>query len=102
MRLPRPDKSGLAMTSSVSLRGAERRSNLVVGLGLDLAGGFVPGAEASGADVDFSWPSLYHNRSPLDIRQPLSRGMLFGMAYTISEGSSFTANFALHRNFSFC
>jgi hypothetical protein len=67
-----------------------------------LAGGFILGAEASGADVDFSFPSLYHNRSSLDIRQPLSRGMLFGMAYTVPKGSFFTANFALHRNFSFC
>ena len=66
----------------------------------DLAGGFVLGAEASGADVDFSFPSLYHNRSSVDIRQPASGGMLFRMAYTTPEGRSFTANFALHRNFS--
>jgi len=66
-----------------------------------LAGGFVLGAEAPRADVDFSFPSLYHNRSSLDIRQPLSRGMLFGMAYTAPKLNSFTANFALHRNFSF-
>jgi hypothetical protein len=76
------------------------RSNLVVGLGL--AGGFVLGAEASGADVDFSWLSLYHNRSSLDIRQPASVGMLFGVAYTMPELSLFTANFALHRNYSIC
>ena len=69
--------------------------------GLDLAGGFVLGAEASGADVDFSFLSLYHNRSPLDIRQPAPGGMLFGMAYTAPKLNSFTANFALHRNFSF-
>jgi hypothetical protein len=68
---------------------------------LGLAGGFVLGAEASGADVDFSFPSLYHNRSSLDIRQPLSRGMLFGMAYTASKCNFFAANLALHRDFSF-
>jgi hypothetical protein len=67
--------------------------------GLNLAGGFVLGAETSGADVDFSWPSLYHNRSSVDIRQPASGGMLFGMAYATPKGSSFTANIALHRNF---
>jgi hypothetical protein len=64
-----------------------------------LAGGFILGAKASGADVDFSGPSLYHNRSSVDIRQPASRGMLFRMAYTTPEGRSFTANFTLHRNF---
>jgi hypothetical protein len=69
--------------------------------GFELVGGFILGAEASGADVDFSFSSLYHNRSPLDIRQPLSRGMLLGMAYTTTKGSSFTTNFALHRNFFF-
>ena len=66
-----------------------------------LVGGLVLGAEASGADVDFSFPSLYHNCSSLDIRQPLSRGMLLGMAYTATKLDLFTANFALHRNFSF-
>lgn len=67
--------------------------------GLDLAGGFVLGAEAPRADVDFSLPSLYHNRSPLDIRQPASEGMLFGMAYTTPKVSFFTTNLALHRSF---
>jgi hypothetical protein len=57
---------GLAMTCGVSLRGAERRSNL--GVGFELAGSFILGAEASGADVDFSFPSFYHNRSSVDIR----------------------------------
>jgi len=53
-RLPRrPDESGLlAMTNGVST----------------LAGGFVLGAEASGADVDFSFLSFYHNRSSVNIR----------------------------------
>jgi hypothetical protein len=60
------------------------------------------GAEAPGADVDFSFLSFYDNRGPLDIRQPASVGMLFGMAYAMSEGSALAANFALHRNFSFC
>jgi hypothetical protein len=69
--------------------------------GLELAGGFVLGAQAPGADVDFSFPSLYHNRSSLDIRQPLSPGMLFGMAYTAPKCNLFAANFALHRGFSF-
>jgi hypothetical protein len=70
--------------------------------GLELAGGFVPGAETPRADVDFSFPSLYHNRSALDIRQPAPGGMLFGMAYTAPKISFFTANFALHRNFPVC
>src|SRR3972149_4466682 len=70
--------------------------------GLGLAGGFVLGAEASGANVDFSFPSFYHNRSSLDVRQPASQGMLFGVAYTMPKCSFFTANFALHRNFSIC
>ncbi len=64
-------------------------------------GSLILGAEASGADVDFSFSSLYHNRSSLDIRQPLSRGMLLGMAYTVPKLDLFTTNFALHRNFSF-
>jgi hypothetical protein len=74
----------------------------VVGLGLELAGGFRPGAETPGADVDFSFPSFYHNRSSLDIRQLASQGMLFGVAYAMPKLGSFTANFALHRSFSFC
>jgi hypothetical protein len=69
--------------------------------GLELAGGFVLGAEAPGADVDFSLPSLYHNRSTLNIREPVPVGMLFGMAYTAPKINSLAANFALHRNFSF-
>jgi hypothetical protein len=69
--------------------------------GLGLAGGFVLGAETPRAEVDFSLPSLYHNRSPLDIRQPPSWGMLFGMAYTTPELHLFAANFTLHGNFSF-
>jgi hypothetical protein len=71
------------------------------GDGLELAGGFVLRAEASGADVDFSFPSLYHNRSSLDIRQPSSRGMLFGVAYTAPESNLFPTNLALHRDVSF-
>ena len=67
-----------------------------------LAGGFILRTEASGADVDFSFPSLYHNRSPLDIRQPTSRGMLFGMADTAPKSDLFAANLALHGDFSFC
>jgi hypothetical protein len=70
--------------------------------GLALAGGFVMGAEASSADVDFCLLSFYHNRSSVDIRQPASRGMLFGMAYTAPEVSSFTANITLHRNCPVC
>ena len=66
-----------------------------------LAGRFVLGAEAPGADVDFSLPSFYHNRSSLDIRQPLSRGMLFGMAYTAPKSNLFAENLALHKSFSF-
>ena len=69
--------------------------------GCELAGGFILGAQAPRADVDFSFPSLYHNRSSLDIRQPPSPGMLFGMAYTAPERDLFTANFTLHRDFSF-
>jgi len=34
----------------------------------ELAGGFVLGAEASGADVDFSFLTFYHNRSSVNIR----------------------------------
>ena len=69
--------------------------------GLELAGGFVLGAETPRADVDFSFPSLYHNRSPLNIGLPLSQGMLFGMADTAPKLDVFAANFTLHRNFSF-
>ena len=57
----------------LSLRGARflayarnRLRNLVVGL--ELAGWFILGAEASGANVDFSFPSFYHNRSSVNIR----------------------------------
>jgi len=60
------------------------------------------GAEASGADVDFSFPSFYHNRSSVDIRQPASQGMPLGVAYIMPGLSFFTANLALHRNFSIC
>jgi hypothetical protein len=35
---------------------------------LQLAGGFILGAEASGADVDFSFLTFYHNRDPVNIR----------------------------------
>jgi hypothetical protein len=70
-------------------------------MGPGLAGGFILGAEASGADVDFSFSSLYHNRGPLDIGQPLSRGMLFGMAYTAPESNLFAANLTFHGDFSF-
>jgi hypothetical protein len=68
---------------------------------LRLASGFVLCPEAPGADVDFSLPSLYHNRGSLDIRQPLARGMLFGMAYAAPKSNLFAANLALHRGFSF-
>ncbi len=45
------------------------RSYLVVGHGIaTLAGWFRLGAEASGADVDFSFPSFYHNRISVNIR----------------------------------
>jgi len=75
-RLPRPGKSGLAMTYGVSLRGARFLANASErapqsrggARDCELAGGFIPGAEASGADVDFSFLSFYHNRSSLDIR----------------------------------
>ena len=70
-------------------------------MGLWLAGDFILGAEASGADVDFSLPSLYHNRSSLDVRQPLSRGMLLGVAYTAAESDLLSTNLALHGDFSF-
>jgi hypothetical protein len=70
--------------------------------GLELAGYFILGAEAPGTDIDFSFSSLYHNRSTLDIRQPAPEGMLFGVAYVMPELSFFTANFALHRNFPVC
>jgi hypothetical protein len=65
-----------------------------------LMGGFILGAEASSADVDFSFLSFYYNRSPVNIRQPASGGMLLGMAYTMPKVSFFTTNLALHRNFS--
>jgi hypothetical protein len=65
------------------------------------AGGFVLSAEASGADVDFSLPSLYHNRSSLDIGQPSSRGMLFRMAHTATKLHLLPTDLTLHRDFSF-
>jgi hypothetical protein len=68
-------------------------------VGHGLAGYFILGAEAPGADIDFSLPSLYHNRSTLDIGQPAPEGMLFGVAYIMSELRFFTANFTLHGNF---
>jgi hypothetical protein len=67
-----------------------------------LAGGFVLGAKASGADVDFSFPSFYHNRGSVNIRKPTSQGTLLGVAYIMSRFSCFTANLTLHRNFSIC
>jgi len=33
-----------------------------------LAGGFILGTEASGADVDFSFLTFYHNRGSVNIR----------------------------------
>jgi len=68
--------------------------------GVDLAGGFVLGAEASGADVDFSLLSFYHNRTSVNIGQPAPQGMLLGVAYVMPELSLFTANLTLHSNFS--
>jgi len=45
------------------------RSNLLVGYGIATrASWFILGAEASGAHVDFSFLSFYHNRSPVNIR----------------------------------
>jgi len=79
-----PDKSGLAMT-----KGAGK-----------LAGCLIQCAQASGTDVCFCLSSFYHNRGSLDIGQPAPQGMPFGMAHTIPELSRFTANLALHRNFS--
>jgi len=70
--------------------------------GVELAGGFILGAEASGADVDFSFPSFYHDCSPVNIRQPASQGTPLGVAYIMSSLSCFTANLTLHRNFSIC
>ena len=64
-----------------------------------LACHFVLGAQAPGANVDFSLPSLYHNRSSLDIGEPASEGMLLGMAYVVPKLSPFTANLTLHGNF---
>ena len=58
------------------------------------------GAEASSADVDFSFSSFYHNRSPVDIRKPASGGVLFGVADTMPKLSLFTANIAFHGNLS--
>jgi hypothetical protein len=63
-------------------------------------GGFVLGAEASGADIDFSWSSFYHNRSAVNIRKPASGGVAFGVADTMPKLSLFTANFTLHGNLS--
>jgi len=65
-----------------------------------LAGGFILGAEASSADVDFLLAPFYHNCCAMNIREPFSIGTSFGVAYTMPKLSSFTANFALHRNFS--
>ena len=71
----RNDNGGRAQNDApfLSLRGARflayarnRLRNLVVGL--ELAGGFILGAEASSANVDFSFPSFYHNRSSVNIR----------------------------------
>lgn len=65
----------------------------------ELAGGFVLGAEAPRADVDFSLLSLYHNRSSLDIGEPAPGGMPLGMADTAPKSNLFAANFALHKDF---
>ena len=71
-------------------------------MGLCLADSFILGAEASGADVDFSFSSFYHNRSALNIGQPASQGTLFGVAYIMTELSLFTADFTLHIYFPVC
>ena len=75
-----------------------RLRNLVVGLGR--AGWFILGAEASSADIDFLLAPFYHNCCAMNIREPFSIGTSFGMTYTVPKLSSFTANLALHRNFS--
>jgi hypothetical protein len=62
--------NGIATPRQVGARNDSKVEGLLAmrkGVG-NLAGGFVLGAEASGADVDFSWPSFYHNRSSVDIR----------------------------------
>jgi len=58
------------------------------------------GAEASSADVDFSFPSFYHDCSSMDIRQPASQSMLFGMAYIMPKLRFLATNLTLHRKFS--
>jgi len=70
--------------------------------GVDLARCLILGAEASGADVDFLLAPFYHNCCAMNIREPFSIGTSFGVAYIMAELSSFTANLALHRNFSIC
>jgi hypothetical protein len=70
--------------------------------GLELAGGFVLGAEAPRADIDFCFLSLYHNRSPLNVRHPAPGSMLLGMAYTAPKVRFFTANLALHKKYPVC
>jgi hypothetical protein len=88
--LPRTPDIIRIQSSGIRIRNLAQRPSL--------ARHFVLGAEASGANVDFSLPSLYHNRSSLDIGEPASEGMLLGMAYVVPKLSLFAANLTLHKS----
>ena len=63
-------EAGIATPRQVGARNDSKVEGLLAmrkGVG-NLARCLILGAEASGADVDFSWPSFYHNRSSVDIR----------------------------------
>ena len=58
---------------------------------------FILGTKTSSADVDLLFLPVYDNRRSVNIRQPLSLSMFFGVAYTMPKLRSFTTNFTLHR-----
>jgi len=67
--------------------------------GGELARYFILGAQASGADVDFSFLSFYHNRSPVNIRQPASQRTPLGVAYIVPRLRRLTTDLTLHKTY---
>jgi len=51
-------------------------------------------AQAAGTQIKLFWFSINHDSSCLNIRQPASSGMLFGVAYPVTEVCCFATDIA--------
>jgi hypothetical protein len=61
-----------------------------------LASCFILSTKTSGTDIDFPFSPVYDNCCSMNIRQPLSPGMLLRVAHTMPKLDSFTTNITLH------